>query len=128
MRIRNADIATVNEVMYALNFQCGYDLQYKAEPHMVTNSTVSVTLRPSASDSVGARKSWNGRRGPWACWHVFRDFSREMFKLNPSAIITTTMARYTVENFEDEYPETDYNSWNDLYWSDLCDCGGEHGE
>jgi hypothetical protein len=51
-----------------------------------------------------------------------------MFKIQPDAVITTAMARYTASNFEDEYPETDYNSWNDLYWSDLCNCVGEHGE
>jgi hypothetical protein len=54
-------------------------------------------------DCVWRRVSPSGRRVSAICWHGFRDFFRELFRLDPSARVKTALAEYTAETFEHEY-------------------------
>lgn len=80
-----------------------------------------------ASSLPGTRRSWSGRRGPWACWHAYRDTMRAILTEYPHAVITTAHARYEgLSGFEDTYPGTaDINvgsKFSPAYMPDLCDC------
>ena len=82
-----------------------------------------------SSSGLGARRSWSGRRGPWACWHVFRDVIAEVFEQYPDARVSTGMARYTRANWAHTYPQTgDRNIGsmvNPVTMPELCDCSDE---
>jgi hypothetical protein len=79
------------------------------------------------SRAVGARRSWQGRRMPAACWHVTRDVLGEVLRVAPEAKITTQMATYTAATWEERYPATAYvnvgSALQPRYMPDLCACG-----
>jgi len=74
------------------------------------SKSVRSVLRVEDSRGEGARRSWSGRRTVSACWHAHRDVYRELFHRFPAATITTAMAHYTAQNFEDTYPETGWRN------------------
>lgn len=81
----------------------------------------------ATSGKPGSRKSWTGRRGPWACWHSFRDVLAAIFIADPDALIRTGMATYKgAHGFLDKYPETGDRNVGSMvapaYYGDLCDC------
>lgn len=80
-----------------------------------------------ASSLPGTRRSWTGRRGPWACWHAYRDAMRAILTKYPHAVITSAHARYEgLSGFENTYPGTaDINIGSmgrPAYMPDLCEC------
>jgi hypothetical protein len=88
-----------------------------------------ITARLAALDSRGAgtRTSWTGRRGPWACWHAYRDVLAEVFAAHPTAVIRTGMAVYNgAEGFAANYPATAYHNIGSqvapAYMPELCEC------
>lgn len=92
---------------------------------------VRVGIRVSDSFGKGARRSWSDRHGPWACWHVIRDFCREIYKINPDAVISSGLGREGVKyqgtaHFENTFPDTYYTNagseWYPRYFGSLCDC------
>lgn len=75
----------------------------------------------------GARRSWSGRHGKWACWHAYRDVLTEIFEINPNARVKTSLADYRgVDGFESSYPATAYKNIGSMmqpaYMPELCDC------
>lgn len=75
----------------------------------------------------GARRSWSGRRGPWACWHAYRDVLEQLFWEYPDAKVRTSMAKYIGrEGFKDNYPQTAWQNIGSVfapaYMPDMCDC------
>ena len=46
----------------------------------VSGKSCRGRVNVQSSSGLGARRSWSGRRGPWACWHVFRDVIAETFE------------------------------------------------
>lgn len=79
------------------------------------------------SRGEGARVSWSGRHGKWACWHAYRDVLRAILTEYPNAIVKTSMARYDgLEGFEDVYPGTAFKNIGSMmqpaYMSELCEC------
>lgn len=81
------------------------------------------------STGPGARRSWSGRRGPWACWHAFRDVFALLLEQYPDARIRTGMASYTAGNFQATYPATGEknigSSARPAYMPELCECGDD---
>lgn len=70
-----------------------------------------------SSRGNGVKRSWSGRRGPWACWHSYRDAMRAVLTEYPHATIKTGLATYKgLDGFEQTYPGTA------AYMPDLCDC------
>lgn len=79
------------------------------------------------SRGAGARRSWSGRHGKWACWHAYRDVLTELFEINPNARIRTALTVYNgEEGFEQSYPATAYKNIGSMvqpaYMPELCDC------
>ncbi len=79
------------------------------------------------SKGPGARRSASGRRGPYACWHAYRDMLRAIFAEAPNARVKTGMARYEgSEGFEDTYPHTANINIGSMfapaYMPELCEC------
>lgn len=61
------------------------------------------------------------------CWHSFRDFIREIYKVNSQAIIVTGIARYDCrDNFERTYYRTGIinvgSQAKPLFFEDACRC------
>lgn len=79
------------------------------------------------SHGAGSRTSWSGRHGPWACWHVFRDVLQVVIMAR-GANVTTGMARYTPETWEERYPRTGTKNIGSyarpVSMLDLCNCEG----
>ena len=79
------------------------------------------------SRGAGARRSWSGRRGPWACWHAYRDVLTLLFERYSYATIRTSMATYKGwAGFHENYPATAYKNigseFQPAYMPDLCEC------
>lgn len=88
-----------------------------------------ITARVAVHDSrgLGARRSWSGRRGPYACWHAYRDVLAELFKRYPDATVRTALAVYRhAEGFHEHYPATAYHNVGSMMqpatMPSLCDC------
>lgn len=73
-------------------------------------------------------RKYRHKRKVWAiCWHGFRDFIREVYKINSAARIITRLACYEGEqHFEITYPETGYTNIGSicepLLYKDACLC------
>lgn len=92
---------------------------------------ISSRARLAVLDSTGpgARRSWQGRRMPVACWHTYRDVLLRLFDRYPDSIVITKMARYNGrEGFQEEYPLTGLvNIGSEMHRvcaPDLCECVG----
>jgi hypothetical protein len=105
----------------------GGNLRVARGAHALGKSGTRGRVEVIDSRGPGARRSWSGRRGRYACWHVYRDVLREVFRINPDATVITGLARYKgSDGFEREYPLTadkNVGSWMEpAYMSELCDC------
>ena len=73
-------------------------------------------------------RKYRHKRKVWAvCWHGFRDFIREVYKINSTATIITAYARYEdVTDFEVTYLDTGYidigSKCMPLLHQDACHC------
>lgn len=73
-------------------------------------------------------RKYRHERKVWAvCWHGFRDFIREVYKINSTAKIITALATYEDEqHFEVTYPDTGYTDIGSkcmpLLSKDACHC------
>lgn len=79
----------------------------------------------------GARRSWSGRHGKWACWHAYRDVMEEIFNINSDARLRTSLAVYDgLDGFRENYPATAYKNIGSMmqpaYMPQLCDCRDEN--
>lgn len=78
------------------------------------------------SGGYAARTSASGRRGPYACWHAFRDVLSLLMIRDPRALVRTSLARYDgAAGFIRDYPGTaDKNIGSMIYpayMPELCD-------
>ena len=73
-------------------------------------------------------RKYRHKRKVWAvCWHGFRDFIREVYKINSTARIVTMLACYEgKQHFEVTYPDTGYIDIGSicmpLLSKDACHC------
>jgi len=124
----NAAVAKVNGMTNEEGIEYAGNLRVHPDAHQTGSRVITTVgrLTVESSRGPGARRSWNGRRMPAACWHAFRDVVRVILEDNPDATVSTSMARYTAENFEETYPETGNVSIGSLfqpvYMPELCDC------
>ena len=56
--------------------------------------------------SISRGWSQDGHKINAICWHGHRDFFRELFRINPDAVVKTQHATYESETFEDVFPAT----------------------
>ena len=81
----------------------------------------------ATSGKPGSRTSWTGRRGPWACWHAFRDVLAGIYIADPNALIRTGMETYKgAQDYLDKYElSADRNVGSMVapaYYDELCEC------
>jgi hypothetical protein len=120
-------IAVVN-MNYSGNLIGEWQARANAQPTMLNDAGTRWRSRIIVADSrgPGARRSASGRRGPYACWHAFRDVFAEVFRVYPDAKISTSMATYTAGNWEDTYPATGTRNVGSMMeprtMPQLCDC------
>lgn len=93
------------------------------------DGTLQCTARLAVTDShgQGSRTSWNGRHGPYACWHAYRDVLAAVFFRYPRAVIVTQFTTYRgMEGFLAAYPETAHqvvgSVMNPVTMPELCEC------
>ena len=88
-----------------------------------------VTLRVNDSRGRFARRGMSGRRMIAACYHAHLAFMRELFALEPSANIFSSMATYTSAS-DLEARKFDAANRNvgsimyPLYHENACECNG----
>ena len=135
MRLRGITLAQfelavdrVNRMTNAEGVSYGGNLHVHHDAHETGSRVITTVGRLDvlSSRDPGARRSWNGRRTKAACWHAFRDVIAELFVINPDAVVTTSMARYTSDNWEETYPPTGNVNVGSMvapaYMPELCDC------
>lgn len=124
----NASVARVNVMVTEEGKTYNGNLRVHQDAHEIGSRVITTVgrLTVESSREAGARRSWSGRRCQAACWHAFRDVVRDLLANHPDAVISTSMARYTADNFEDTYPQTGERNIGSMvqhaYMPDLCDC------
>lgn len=93
------------------------------------DGTKQCTARLAVLDSrgPGSRTSANGRHGPYACWHAYRDVLMRVFTRYPDAVIRTGIAVYRgMAGFRELYPATAHRvigpEINPVTMPELCEC------
>lgn len=112
MKMQNVTLAQFAYAVAQANTDYAGNLAVHADAHEIGSRKITTVGRLTVKESHddGARYSWAGRHCQAACWHAFRDVYREIFSIAPDAVITTTLARYTKENFETVYPQTAFTN------------------
>ncbi|MHA1952462.1 MAG: hypothetical protein ACW96U_00760 [Candidatus Heimdallarchaeaceae archaeon] len=71
-------------------------------------SYINFTLRNNNCKKKGAQRT-DRRRTSAVCWHVHRDFMKEIFDINPDARLTTALMYYKgKDHFYETYQSTQY--------------------
>ncbi len=79
-------------------------------------------------------RKYKGTRKVWAvCWHGYRDFFIEVYKVNEDSIIDTMFAKYnSLEHFYYTYPETGNinvgSKMNPIPHNKACQCYPRTGD
>jgi hypothetical protein len=124
MIVRNLDSETVENILFEHRL---LGASYRQE-----GSGVAFRLRPLTSDGQYARRSPSGRRGPWACYHGFRDFGRAILSAGGTfrTVGPTQDRRRVTYKTEDQF-EGDLDAFarmnigshaNPACMVDLCEC------
>lgn len=119
-----AIVRHVSEANYSGN------LSVDRNAHDGSSPTIRCTARLTAkSGESGSRTTGSGRRGPYACWHAYRDVLVMLFEAHPDAKVKTALAVYDgAEGFRRDYPETKFHNAGSRMQprsiADLCDCDG----
>lgn len=105
----------------------GGNLEIHDDAKAVSSRSCRGRVVVKDSRGAGARRSWSGRHGKWACWHAYRDVLVELFETNPDARIRTALTVYNGrDDFEASYPATAYKNVGSMiqpaYMDELCDC------
>lgn len=133
MKARNVTTTDIQEIVSKLNrekYMANILIQNISE---VSKTTVSFKIRMFESRAEGTRKSWSGRRGPWACTHVFEDIMREVIEKGGEILIPkgskgneegrqiTISSDYELDNWVDNYNCSNIGSMmNVVYPEQLC--------
>ena len=124
---------TFNQVAEALVADLRYagNVAVSPDAHPLRNETgFCGRIVVVSSFGAGARRSASGRRGPWACWHAYRDAMRGVLTRYPDATIKTgryETTRYRgLAHFEATHAataEVDIGSvLRPARLGDLCEC------
>lgn len=105
MLFRQCNIEQLQQALTVANVEYRGNLAI-ADDKPIGKSAYRARLVARKSREYGARTSASGRHGPFASWEAHRDFLRALFVVNPRAVVITSMARYTAENFETVFPPT----------------------
>jgi hypothetical protein len=94
-----------------------HNLSWNIDPVRTTRNGTTLRVKVGAgTDGPGSRLSASGRRGPWACWHAFRDLLMTVFEAYPDAVVSTAFATYRgAEDFAGKFPATAIRRTGGLY-------------
>lgn len=127
MEIRGATLSDFRQAVAAVGWLYDDNVRLQRDSKVIGNVACRARIDVHDSRGLGARWSWTGRRGPWACWHAYRDVLTALFTTHPEARVRTALAFYRgKESFEELYPETAYLNAGSVMspvqqWQ-LCDC------
>lgn len=130
MRVTGLPLYQVETLVYEVSQHAyGGNITLDGNQRALSRTRCQLRLRAEDSRGTGARRAGSGRRGPYACWHAYRDVMSAAFAVNPNARIYTGMARYIgVDGFAANYPDTAYVNVGSLFapafMPSLCDCDG----
>ena len=116
---------------YADNLACEAEWAGGARMRFKVRATSGVPCPDSGNAVPGSRRSSSGRRGPWACWHAFRDVLAAVLLQDPDAVIRTGVTTYRgAVDFLDNYEETGWRNAGGMFASrdlrEACDCIDGH--
>ena len=126
MRLRGITLDEFHASVDRVNADYSGNLHVHNDAHQTGSRKVTTVGRLDVLESKGdgARTTHEGRHGKYACWHAFRDVVRDLLAHHPEAVITTAMARYDAETFEDVYPATADRNVGSMvrpaYMTELC--------
>jgi hypothetical protein len=96
------------------------------------NGVLRTTIRPDSSlkpaqrayTRFSANRGLARRRVNAVCWHGHRDWMRELFRINPDAVISSALATYRgVRDFDEKFSATALTSVGQgQTMVDLCEC------
>ena len=115
----------MNTAMRQTNSQYKRNIEFERfEP---IRNGFNFTLRVKSSKGLGHRLGFTGRNMAKACWHVHRDFMKNIFKLRPDATIVSCHAVYDgIGDFEAKFSDTGYANigsiMSPLQFQDACEC------
>lgn len=136
MKIYNATPEIVAEAFDATRRAYGYNIRWKQaptrgdsrKPFISCGLTVVDTYRHPNETLLGVKVNPNtGRRISACCWHVFRDFMREIFRRAPDAEIRTFVTYKGSKDFEARHryegdPQVTSDYAGGHHFSDCCNC------
>ena len=110
MKIYNTkNITNFNTILHEIKLKLNIDIDYNA----ISNNCYRVKLIKKKENKNYQRKGfYNNKNGTprkvnAICWHGFRDFLIELYKLNSSFRVVTAQITYNnKEDFELKYPDT----------------------
>lgn len=92
----------------------------------------TFTIRVRDSRGPGARRSWQGRRTPSACWHAHWHLMDYLFARYPAAVVRTALATYTADTWRARAEGTRWLNVGSMmqpaYATELCECDDECDE
>lgn len=98
-----------------------------------SGSVLAFRLNVVSSSGPGHRMSpgmygRNPRRLRAACWHAYRDFLAELFRIDPECVVRTALATYRGRTgFEEAFPGTYWKNVGSQvephYYGQCCECG-----
>jgi len=123
--ITNASIAELQNAMNKTNLEYNNNILF--EHCFNKGKRVDFRLRVNKSRDMGAKLGFSGKHTVAACWHVHRDFLKNLFESSPSVKVKTCIAVYDgKDGFEKNYPDTGYKNigsiMNPIYFKDSCEC------
>lgn len=110
MKIYDVPMSELRQIAYALRIEFQGDDVSNSRGIRVTGRLVPAGDNPYqrvSSSPFGTNKDGTRRKVSAICWHGYRDFMREVFRLYPGARIQTAFADYrSAKDFRIEHEET----------------------
>lgn len=95
----------MHQAMRATNAAYASNVKFKRLDPKGLGFNFTLTVEKAANP--GGRRSNEGRKIAAACWHVHREFMRELLKLAPEAVISSSFIRYEGRaDFEENHDTT----------------------
>lgn len=114
-------------IVEKVSAQYGGNVELHTDAKPLSSRSFRGRIVTKDADGPGSRRSWSGRRGRWACWHLYRDVMFAALLVNPEARIKSSLADYRgIYDFQLRYPQTANKNIGSMVaparMPDLCDC------
>jgi hypothetical protein len=127
--ITNATLQEVNTAIGELNKRFEGNIRMKDRKQLSKNR-LQFTITVYDSKKIGSKRSYHmlrskPRRVSAACWHVHGYLFEELFKINPSCFVRTSLGRYKHMVTEEQGNWVDMNVgsyFQPVNASEACNC------